>query len=257
MCACVCGVDGVNGLSRSRVGFPGRGIPAAARGCAEDAGGGEAMPPPGAVTTSQARPGGREGAGGAGAGERARGGEDGASGEVGAAAEQPACPAGSGAGWRGCFRYPENRSPQHCRHRVRSLRASRWASLQFQQPQREPGAAGGSDRHLGWGIRDPTNPQAQPAACPGAGAQRLRSQPVSQGGGRRPRASWGKAGLKMELSRPEAATAGFSSGWVTVLLCRGAVRSLFSGAEGPPRGRPEQPGEGSLAELPALGRRGP
>lgn len=52
-------------------------------------------------------------------------------------------------------------------------RASRWAAIQFQQPQREPGAAGGADRHLGRGVCDPTNPQAQPAAFPGAGPTRL------------------------------------------------------------------------------------
>lgn len=52
-------------------------------------------------------------------------------------------------------------------------RASRWAAIQFQQPQREPGAAGGADRHLGWGVCDPSHPQAQPAALPGAGPARL------------------------------------------------------------------------------------
>lgn len=39
-------------------------------------------------------------------------------------------------------------------------RASRWAALQFQQPQREPGAARGTDRHLGRGVCDPSYPQA-------------------------------------------------------------------------------------------------
>ena len=52
-------------------------------------------------------------------------------------------------------------------------RASRWAAIQFQQPQREPREAGGADRHLGRGVCDPSHPQAQPATFPRAGPARL------------------------------------------------------------------------------------
>lgn len=61
-------------------------------------------------------------------------------------------------------------------------RASRWAALQFQQPQREPGAAGRADRHLGRGICDPSYPQAQSAALSGPGSARLRPESVRAGG---------------------------------------------------------------------------
>lgn len=220
------------------MGCPGRGVPRIGAGVAGPGGGEAPPPPPGAVTPSRAHPAGMEGGSWSGR----------AVGRMG----PPEKLGRLQKSWtRGGGRPQVPREPvSTLASPVPPLRASRWASLQFQQPQREPGATGGADGHLRWGIRDPSHPQAQPAAFPGAGAERLRSQPVSQGGGQRQtRASMGKDGqglVDSGVSQPGSQGGSLGMGH-SLAFQRGCQEFVFRGRRGvATKKRPEQPRERAL-----------